>query len=67
MSFEISRRKFLAGLGTATAATATSSVPALALFEPPLYPPIDLSYFDTPIGPAPAELLFGYAAITWGG
>jgi inosose dehydratase len=67
MSFEISRRKFLAGLGTAAAATATSSVPAVALFEPPLYPPIDLSYFDTPIGPAPAELLFGYAAITWGG
>jgi inosose dehydratase len=28
---------------------------------------MDLSYFDTPISPAPAEIRIGYAAITWGG
>jgi inosose dehydratase len=27
---------------------------------------MDLSYFDTPIAPAPAEIRIGYAAITWG-
>jgi inosose dehydratase len=32
-----------------------------------LYPPADLSYFDTPITPAPADIRIGYAAITWGG
>lgn len=32
-----------------------------------LYPPIDLSYFDRPISPAPSEIHFGYAAITWEG
>lgn len=30
-----------------------------------LYPPRDLSYFDTPISPAPGEIHFGYASITW--
>src|SRR2546421_3198328 len=28
---------------------------------------MDLSYFDTPITPAPADIVFGYASITWGG
>jgi inosose dehydratase len=42
-------------------------VPAWALFSPPLYPAMDLSYFDTPIAPAPSEIHLGYAAITWGG
>jgi inosose dehydratase len=28
---------------------------------------MDLSHFDTPIAPAPSEIHFGYAAITWGG
>jgi len=32
-----------------------------------LYPPIDLSYFDTPITPAPGEIHLGYASITWNG
>ena len=32
-----------------------------------LYPPMDLSYFDSPIPPAPSEIHFGYASITWGG
>ncbi|MGH9761450.1 MAG: sugar phosphate isomerase/epimerase family protein, partial [Blastocatellia bacterium] len=46
-----------------------SSGPALLGSAEPalLYPPIDLSYFDTPVTPAPAEIQFGYAAITWGG
>lgn len=63
----ITRRNFLAGLGAAAASTAVSSVPAWSLFEPLLYPPLDLSYFDTPITPAPAEIRLGYASITWGG
>ena len=32
-----------------------------------LYPPEDLSYFDTPIVRGAAAIRFGYAAITWGG
>lgn len=31
------------------------------------YPPRDLSYFDAPISPAPGEIHFGYASITWNG
>ena len=60
-----SRREFLAG---ATASLAGSVIPAQA-FETlePLYPPIDLSYCETPIAPAAAEIRFGYAAITWDG
>src|SRR5258708_39144248 len=67
MPVQLSRRDFLAGLGAAAAASATASVPAWALFPPPLYPAMDLSYFDTPIAPAPSEIRLGYAAITWGG
>src|SRR5260370_8801365 len=67
MPSRISRRNFLAGLGVAAASTAVSSVPAWSFFEPPLYPPLDLSYFDKPISPAPAEIRLGYASITWGG
>jgi len=63
----ISRRTFLAGLGAAAAASAACAVPAWAVFEPPLYPPMDLSYFDTPITGAPSEIHLGYAAITWNG
>jgi inosose dehydratase len=66
----IPRRDFLA---SAAALGAGSLLPAnaLALSRPSpaavLYPPIDLSYFDTPITAAPSEIHFGYAAITWGG
>jgi inosose dehydratase len=60
------RRAFMAGVGTA--AVGSLIAPSLAdALAPPLYPPIDLSYFDTPIAPAPADLRFGYASITWGG
>src|SRR5207248_404585 len=61
----LSRRDFLNG-AIAAAALAALPKPALAAFEP-LYPPMDLSYFDTPISSAPADLKFGYASITWGG
>jgi inosose dehydratase len=67
MAFYVSRREFLSGLGVMTAATALPSIPGYASLNPPLYPPIDLSYFDTPITPAPADIRFGYASITWGG
>lgn len=65
MFSRFSRREFLAGLGAMAAA---SALPKQILADVgPLYPPVDLSYFDKPISPAPAEIRFGYAAITWGG
>src|SRR5438876_4263862 len=67
MTLHVSRRAFLSGLGVMTAATALPAIPGYASWSPPLYPPMDLSYFDTPISPAPADILFGYASITWGG
>jgi inosose dehydratase len=67
MSSQIPRREFLAGMGR-LAAAAASSIPCHAMLCPgPIYPPIDLSYFDTPISPAPADIRIGYAAITWDG
>ena len=61
-----SRRSFLASLGAA-AAGSLLRIDRLAAFAPPLYPPIDLSYFDTPVSRTAADIRFGYAAITWGG
>ena len=61
------RRAFLLALG-ASAAAALAPKDAFAAFDlEPLYPPTDLSYFDAPIAPRAAEILFGCAAITWGG
>jgi inosose dehydratase len=55
-------------MGALAAATAASSFPGETLWAAGLlYPPTDLSYFDTPISPAPAEIRMGYASITWGG
>jgi inosose dehydratase len=62
-----SRRDFLAGLA---AAGLVSQLPSVALggVQPRyLYPPMDLSFFDTPIHHGPAQIKIGYAAITWGG
>ena len=59
------RREFLAGMGALVAAASFPEV--LLVLREPLYPPADLSYFDTPIPPGPFELHIGYAAITWGG
>src|SRR6266705_2130399 len=67
MTFCVSRREFLGGLGVMTAATALPAIRGYASLDHPLFPPMDLSYFDTPIAPAPADILFGYASITWGG
>jgi hypothetical protein len=64
---KISRRKFFYAAGLATG---VSSIPKAlwALGKPEaLYPPMDLSYFDTPLTPRPAEIRVGYAAIAWGG
>ncbi len=65
MSSRFSRREFVAGVGAVVAASVLPDQ-VLADLEP-LYPPVDLSYFEKPISPAPAEIRFGYAAITWGG
>ena len=62
-----SRREFIVGLGVAAAGTALPSVGVVDALAAPLYPPADLSYFDTPVAAAPANIRFGYAAITWGG
>jgi inosose dehydratase len=67
MSFGVSRRSFIRGLGATIAAGVTFPHPAqAALSRGLLYPPADLSYFDTPISSAPGEIRIGYAAITWG-
>ncbi len=63
----LSRRGFLAGLGTLAAASALPLDSLSRAFEPPLYRPVDLSYFDRSITPAPGQIRFGYAAITWNG
>jgi inosose dehydratase len=60
-----SRREFLERL-TALAAMALLPVP-LSAKPDLLYPPMDLSYFDTPISPVGADIHIGYAAITWDG
>jgi inosose dehydratase len=65
MQARIPRREFLTGVGALAAA---SSIPFKTLAARALlYPPRDLSYFDTPISPAPSEIRWGYAAITWDG
>jgi inosose dehydratase len=63
----LSRRRFIAGLGTVVAASALPLDAFSRTLQPPLYLPVDLSYFDRSITPAPAQIQFGYAAITWGG
>jgi inosose dehydratase len=65
MHARIARRDFLTG---ASALAAISCLPfGVAPTHDLLYPPMDLSYFDTPITPAPSEIHFGYASITWNG
>jgi inosose dehydratase len=59
------RREFLAGMGALAGAACLPEV--LLAARPRLYPPADLSYFNTPIPQGPFELHIGYAAITWGG
>jgi inosose dehydratase len=64
MTHYLSRRRFVFGMG---AAAIVSAVPSAVGREPLLYPPVNLSYFDTPIGPRAADIRLGCAAITWGG
>ena len=68
MQYRMPRRDFLSGVGAVAAATAVPSFPAASLRPAErLYPPMDLSYFDTPISAGPSEIHFGYASITWNG
>ncbi|HEX4582548.1 MAG TPA: hypothetical protein VH139_10825, partial [Acidobacteriaceae bacterium] len=71
VGMDVTRRRLLAGLATAGAASVCSSLlqKAAAEFTGPgrLYPPMDLSLFDTPVDRGPWELRVGYAAITWDG
>ena len=68
MQCRVPRREFLRGIGAVTAATAASAFPLKKFCAAEfLYPPMDLSYFDRPISPAPGEIHFGYASITWSG
>jgi inosose dehydratase len=63
----MNRREFVFGLGAVAVGSALPLGTIAEALEPRLYPPIDLSYFDTPITRAAADIKFGYAAITWGG
>jgi len=65
MNQRSTRREFLT---TVAAASAASLLPRAAFASPSLlYPPMDLSHFNTPISPAPSDIRFGYASITWDG
>ncbi|PYS56507.1 MAG: xylose isomerase [Acidobacteria bacterium] len=63
----LSRRHFIVGLGAVAAASVVPVKTFASGLEPPLYPPVDLSYFNNPITAAPGMIRFGYAAITWNG
>ena len=68
MQFRVARREFLVVAGALTVSTAASAFPWEQLEAAELlYPPRDLSYFDTPITPAPGDIHLGYASITWSG
>ena len=67
---DVTRRRLLAGLATAGAASMCSPLLQRAGAEisgpARLYPPMDLSLFDTPVDRGAWQLRVGYAAITWG-
>jgi inosose dehydratase len=69
MKSQVPRRTFLGRLAGGAATIAAASALPLKMIEASerLYPPMDLSYFDSPIPAAPSAIHFGYAAITWGG
>lgn len=60
-----SRRHFLFGLGAAAAASTVPASTAALVESPILYPPRDLSAFDTPLAHGPSALKIGCAAISW--
>ena len=63
------RREVLAGAGLAGVCAAMPPLLRRAGAEPleRLYPPMDLSMFDTPLHKGPMEMRVGCASITWGG
>jgi inosose dehydratase len=63
MSFRVSRRDFIATIG-ATVAGSLLRTPTLGAITP-LNSPTGLEHLRTPGMPAPAEIRWGYAAITW--
>src|SRR5258705_12361608 len=65
MRHRIPRREFLGAMTALAAASAFPASPLLAYDV--LYPTLDRWPFDTPLAPAPSEIHFGYASITWGG
>lgn len=70
MPSHLTRREFLVGgclLASTSAIPAAAASLSTVLAPQPLYPAMDLSYFDTPITAAPADIRIGYAAITWDG
>ena len=68
---DVTRRRLLAGLATAGAASMCSPLlqKAAAEFTGPgrLYPPMDLSLFDTPVDRGAWQMRAGCASITWDG
>ena len=68
MTPRIPRRRFLESVGALAAGAAAFSLPWKGLLaSETLYPPADLSYFDTPIYRTAPRIRIGYAAITWDG
>lgn len=66
MNSSITRRQFVRTASAAAAGLALGGRAHVGAAMP-LYPPIDLSYFERPITAAPGDIKFGYAAITWQG
>jgi inosose dehydratase len=60
-----SRREFLAGLARAGAIAGLPVAARAAIAAGPLYPPMNLSLFDTPVPRGETEIRLGCAAITW--
>jgi inosose dehydratase len=67
MSSFLSRRHFIMSLGAVAAASALPGKIFTHSLGPPLYAPVDLSYFDRPVTPAAGMIRLGYASITWNG
>jgi inosose dehydratase len=68
---DVTRRRLLGGLAAASGASMCQTLLQKAAAEMVgpgrLYPPMDLSLFDTPVHRGAWELRVGYAAITWDG
>jgi inosose dehydratase len=65
MALRPTRREFITAIGAVVGAY---SWPLRAAgMSAPLYPAMDLSYFDKAVSAAAANIKLGYAAITWGG